>query len=179
MTTWFSSDLHFRHKNIITEAYDNRPFDTIEEHDETIISNWNSLVGKNDTTYLLGDVCFGGVTKVEEKINALNGKKHLILGNHDKRKWNRNGIFESVHSTGSYRESDISVFLFHNPVEAWSWMETGVLHFHGHLHHKGHHAGVMPKKNRIDVGINGYDMKPLSFEQAVDEVRKHNEKYGF
>lgn len=58
---YFISDLHFGHKNCL--AFDNRPFKSIEENDETIIKNWNNTVGIDDDVYLLGDVSWYNTTK--------------------------------------------------------------------------------------------------------------------
>lgn len=49
---YFISDLHLGHKNVL--KFDNRPFINIEEHDKTIIDNWNSKVNDNDDVYVLG-----------------------------------------------------------------------------------------------------------------------------
>ena len=80
---FFTSDLHFGHKNIL--AYDNRPFNTIEEHDEALIKNWNGKVGDEDHVYILGDFSFYNANKSCEILDQLKGHKHLIIGNHDKK----------------------------------------------------------------------------------------------
>lgn len=51
---YFTSDLHFCHKNIL--SYDNRPYDTIEEMNRDIVETWNSIVSENDIIFLLGDI---------------------------------------------------------------------------------------------------------------------------
>lgn len=83
MTTvkkFYISDLHLGHKNIL--AFDNRPFFNLKEMTETIISNWNSVVGKNDSVYVLGDM-FWNNSEIPIVLPKLNGTKYLIKGNHD------------------------------------------------------------------------------------------------
>ena len=75
-------DTHFMHKNII--KYCNRPFKDIEEMTESLIKNWNSVVDHNDIVYVVGDFALCGKQKIIEIGNRLNGRKHLILGNHDR-----------------------------------------------------------------------------------------------
>ena len=74
-------DPHFWHKNII--GYCNRPFATVEEMNETLIKNWNKVVGKQDIVYVLGDFALCGKDRIIEVGRVLNGRKRLILGNHD------------------------------------------------------------------------------------------------
>lgn len=85
MTNFYISDTHFNHANIL--KHDNRPFNSTEEMEETIVSNWNSVVGKGDMVYILGDFCW---SKEESEwiriLDKLNGLKTLVLGNHDKSK---------------------------------------------------------------------------------------------
>lgn len=79
---WVTSDTHFGHKAII--KYCNRPFKDAKTMDRTMIKRWNRVVQPKDTVYHLGDF---GLTSKKRKIkifNKLNGKKILILGNHDK-----------------------------------------------------------------------------------------------
>ena len=69
------SDTHFGHANII--KYCNRPFSSVEEMNERMIENWNSVVTVQDHVYHLGDVYFGNETS--NFFHRLNGKKRLIL----------------------------------------------------------------------------------------------------
>ena len=83
MSTFFTSDLHFCHKNCL--AYDNREFPTIEAHDEALIEKWNSVVGIHDDVWILGDISWYPAMKTIEIFKRLNGVKHLCIGNHDKK----------------------------------------------------------------------------------------------
>ena len=80
---WFTSDTHFFHENII--FLNNRPYKSVQEMNEDLIHKWNTVVGLNDIVYHLGDV---GMKCSPERLNLLlkrlNGKIHLIKGNHDK-----------------------------------------------------------------------------------------------
>lgn len=78
--TWLTSDLHFGHANVI--KYCNRPFLDVNEMNEILIKNWNEVVSLEDTIYVLGDFAMAA-RYVEQVLPRLNGKKILILGNHD------------------------------------------------------------------------------------------------
>lgn len=75
------SDTHFGHENII--RYCNRPFGSVEEMDRALIKNWNDTVTNKDVVIHLGDVGLGNKDYVAGIIKQLNGKKILIMGNHD------------------------------------------------------------------------------------------------
>ena len=76
MNCWFTSDLHFGHKNII--KYANRPFANVEEMNAALIKNWNELVKPEDYVYVLGDVSFMRMKDTLNILQQLNGKKGLI-----------------------------------------------------------------------------------------------------
>ena len=75
-------DTHFSHFNII--KYCNRPFDDAKQMNEELIKNWNSVVSKHDIVYVLGDFALCGKEEIIKVTQQLNGRKRLILGNHDK-----------------------------------------------------------------------------------------------
>lgn len=50
MAVYFIADTHFGHQNAL--AFDNRKFKTIEEHDNTLIENWNNAVGIDDEVFI-------------------------------------------------------------------------------------------------------------------------------
>ena len=84
---WITSDTHFYHKNII--RYANRPFKDVKEMNNEIIRRWNSVVGKNDIVYHLGDFSFGNRRQKIEILSKLNGRIILLKGNHDRGKSNK------------------------------------------------------------------------------------------
>lgn len=90
MALFFTADLHFFHKKMARKRYfshlpEEEPV-TIEHSsimNVSMVSQWNTEVSPEDTTYILGDVSFGSPTKTAELLSFLNGKKVLIRGNHD------------------------------------------------------------------------------------------------
>lgn len=81
MTNRYIADCHFGHGNIL--KFDHRPFENIEEMESVMVSNWNSVVKNDDTTYILGDFCWNKESEWIRILDSLNGNKVLIRGNHD------------------------------------------------------------------------------------------------
>lgn len=133
---YFISDLHFGHKNCL--AFDNRPFKTIEEHDEYIIEVWNDTVGIEDDVYILGDISWYNSTKTIEIFKQLNGKLHLIKGNHDmavlKNKAMRDLFVEIANYKELYCGEDKSIILCHYPIPCFKNHFYGWYHLYGHVH---------------------------------------------
>lgn len=77
---YFISDLHLGHKNCL--KFDNRPFNTIEEQNDFIIKNWNKTITNLDDVYILGDISWYDANKTIDIFSRLNGRLHLIKGNH-------------------------------------------------------------------------------------------------
>ena len=78
---WFVSDTHFGH--IKDFLWAPRGFDSIEEHDKSIIQNWNQLIKPEDEVYHLGDVMLNDNEHGLQCLKQLNGKIHILIGNHD------------------------------------------------------------------------------------------------
>lgn len=127
--TWFISDTHFGHKNILEYEKEARPFETIEEMNENIIDRWNKVVKEKDIVFHLGDFAFG---KHNIDIGKrLNGHKKLIMGNHDTYPTNLYlQYFEKLYGVLFYERCILS----HNPVHPDGLGKRWILNIHGHLH---------------------------------------------
>lgn len=79
---WFTSDIHFGHKNIIKYCEARSHFDSVEEMNEYLVDAWNDTVRTKDIVWVLGDFAFGG-KYIDTLTPKLNGDKRLIMGNHD------------------------------------------------------------------------------------------------
>ena len=133
--TWFISDTHFGHNNIIkfTDKDGNRtrPFDSIEEHDEMIIQNVNKVVRPEDRLYVMGDVAMK--RKDIQQVGKLNGRKKLIKGNHDIFKLeDYTPYFDDIVACRVYPEQG---FIFtHIPIHPSNLEHRFKFNMHGHLH---------------------------------------------
>ena len=133
---YFIADTHFGHKNAL--SYDNRSFITIEEHDEYLINSWNNAVSYDDDVYILGDVSWHNATTTNEILDKLNGNKHLIIGNHDK-KLLRNKEFQNhFQEITSYKELPYGdgkiIVLCHYPIPCFNQHYYESYHLYGHVH---------------------------------------------
>lgn len=162
MNTWFTADTHFSHSNII--KYSNRPFASKFEMDSKLIENWNMKIGQDDTVYHLGDFCFANEKEGQSILDRLNGKKHLIIGNHDKSGVKLNG-WETVEH---YKEINIDgqfIVLCHYAMRVWNKSHHGAWMLYGHSH------GSLPDDPNalsFDVGVDCHKFQPLN----MDDVRR-------
>lgn len=146
MTVFFTADTHFNHLNVI--KYCNRPYDSIEHMNESIIARWNKHVKQDDIVYHLGDFLFGNRDLFPEFWNRLNGQKMLIVGNHDVKV----PSYVPRATTLVEKIDGIKVHMSHFPLLEWDDMNYGAFHLHGHCH--GSRGKVLNERS-LDVGIDG------------------------
>lgn len=173
---YYTSDLHFGHKNITKFNPDTRPFQSMEEMDEKIIDSWNNTVKSGDTVYILGDVSFYKVSKTVEILSRLRGQKILIIGNHDTHHIERDEFIRSFIGMGDLMENKVDgqlMVMCHFPIYEWDQMHRGAIHLHGHTH--GKVLGIGGKI--LDVGWDNVG-KVISHEEVIERmanlpVREH------
>lgn len=177
MKTFFSSDHHFNHNSIlIYQQNRGELFTTINEHDDFLIKSWNSVVGKNDIVYHLGDIFFCGIIKAKEISDQLNGKIHLILGNHCKIKMlSKLNRFESIQDYKVVYVEDEDTFkkrqkiiLCHYPFESWWHMSKGSIMLHGHSHGSLEHKIA----KRMDVGVDTNNFIPYEYNEIKEKMKE-------
>ena len=157
---FFCSDPHYHHSSLVrgTSNWEDkspcRDFDTLEEHDNTLVNNINNTVDTNDILFCLGDWNFGqykdSVRLAKEFRSRINCKTlHLILGNHDKHiARNKEGVQGIFTTVGNYREVLIidepvgqkvkaiktHVVLSHYAHRVWNKSHRGAFMLYGHSH---------------------------------------------
>ena len=171
---YFTSDTHFNHTNILKYESETRPFETIEEMNEVLISNWNSVVKEDDIVYVLGDFFMGTLDSIEPIYNRLNGKVILIRGNHDTK--NRLKIYEEL----GIEIKDIEYLnykgrffiLCHFPIASEEFIKmvirdnSEVVNLYGHIHSnapKGYVNGT------YHIGCDTNNLTPISIQQVWSE----------
>lgn len=123
---YFISDLHLGHKRILEFSGKLRDGGTVDEHDQILITKWNSTVRKRDLVYVLGDVC---MHKSLDILGELQGRKVLIRGNHDTFSTKEYlEHFEEVYGIMKYKR----FWLSHAPVHPDEL--RGCHNIHGHVH---------------------------------------------
>ena len=181
MGIFFTSDLHFGHKNII--GFDGRPFTSVEEMDAAIVQNWNERVGADDLVYVLGDISWYGAGKTEALFNSLNGKKVLIRGNHDGGNWlETRGMFERVSAYEVVVINGEFLTLSHFPMPFYDRQHYDAYMLYGHVHNshewnfiKSYQRGLHEldiKCKMCNVGCMVWDYRPVTLEEIKDRIEK-------
>lgn len=161
------SDTHFFHENTI--KYFKRPFDSVEEMNEVIRDNWNKVVKPGDKVYHLGDVFMGDKEEFKKFWPTLNGKKRLVVGNHDDIKFLSSGrFFQKVDMWRIF--SDYGLILSHVPMHESTLYEGrfGIeppLNIHGHIH-----TNKSPSLLHRCVCVEQINYTPIS----IEEIRGRN-----
>lgn len=166
---YFTSDTHYHHSNVIKHS--NRPFNNVEEMNETLINNWNSVVKNEDEVWHLGDFSFGNQDKTREIFNRLNGRINIVFGNHDqilkKTKFNLSDYLESHQDYKELKINNQLYILMHYPLLTWNKGHYGSYMLHGHSHGSLNHLNTdIP---RLDVGVDCHNYIPISLDQ-VNEI---------
>ncbi len=195
MATWFTADLHLSHSNII--RYCNRPFlnedekklladgvdfrvsgDSIHLMNKTLIDNINSVVGRDDTLWHLGDFCFSDAEtarKLRDRINCQN--INIVWGNHDRRGKIRH-LFKDAYDQVEVVVEDQRMVLNHYAMAVWNKSHHGAWQLYGHSH-----AGAeqwmdlhLPNRRSVDVGVDNAfkligDYKPFSMKDLHNHFK--------
>ena len=181
-SVWFISDPHFGHNNII--KYCNRPFDSVELMDETLIQHWNDNIKNGDIVFCLGDFSLTSNPKTIQILERLNGNKVLIRGNHEKsvlgteksRSFFNGGIYDLLdirviddEVTDGFQD----LILCHYPMLTWDKSHRGSWQLFGHVH------GTLDGNNKLspnqlDVGVDSHNFSPINYDRVKEIITINN-----
>ncbi|WCO67037.1 hypothetical protein PO878_21335 [Iamia majanohamensis] len=188
MAVWFTSDLHFGHRNI--SRYCGRPFpDTdagVHEMDEALVARWNEVVAPDDVVWVLGDVAMGLIDRSLPHVARLAGTKHLVAGNHDRcwdghddatavARWRERYAevgFATIDDGAELEVHGRTVRLSHFPHRGDSHAEDrfeehrpvddGTWLLHGHVHDTWRQHG-----RQVNVGVDAWAGRPVAATEVV------------
>lgn len=177
---YFTSDLHFGHAKIIKAC--NRPFTSVEDMNEQLISNWNDTVDDHDDIYILGDFALRlSIEQLHAFFERLKGHKHLIFGNHDheitRHRYYFRDILDSMHSLSTIRiRGDRRLVMCHYPLMFWCGdYEDRFIHLYGHIHNNAQdNQWASHLRNAYNVGVDVNNYRPISLDEILEKIRIHN-----
>lgn len=202
-TTWFSSDIHFGHENVI--KFCDRPFKDIDDMKEQIIKNHNRLVKPEDLVVHVGDMFFyHRPEEMKEVLDQMNGRKVLVRGNHDQKpRQMMNAGYQICVEQMDFIIANQRVHVSHYPYRMDEKLmrylkikkkvhkllglrpiyfekyherrpkDDGCFLIHGHTHDK-----VKTKGRMIHVGVDAWGYKPVNIQKIANMITeiKKNEK---
>lgn len=170
---WVISDTHFGHANILTfrdkddKHFRGDLFANVQEMNEAMVDNWNSVVKDGDYVYHLGDVFFGPKSEFESLWSRLKGSKRLIVGNHDNIIYfAKGGFFKKIEMWRMW--SDMGLLFTHVPIDPsglWRGVPEGMdsrrmLNVHGHIH-----QNPSPTEHHRCVCVEHINYTPIHIEE--------------
>lgn len=184
--TWFSSDLHLGHLNIIT--YCNRPFSDPEDQNTKLIEWFNEDVPEDSDLWITGDIALGKIADTLPLVGLLPGRKKAVLGNHD-RPWQGHkktgdwaqkyldAGFEALYDRVRLDLGGVIVGLCHFPSAGDSHdtdrysefrprLRKGQWLVHGHVHDAWQIRG-----HEINVGVDVWGYRPVPATKILEIIK--------
>ncbi|WP_280833750.1 metallophosphoesterase [Mycolicibacterium frederiksbergense] len=184
---FFTADLHLAHPKLAGL----RGFDTVAAHDAAVMAPLYRLDPEQDTLWVLGDICSGGVASMESalaQLSALHVPMHLVTGNHDPVHPMYRGaqqhfadyaaVFASVQQLARTKIGSTGVLLNHFPYagtpdrfsrknfDQYQLSDMGQWLIHGHTHSDQRRSG----KRSICVSLEAWNLRPASAEEITEEM---------
>ena len=171
---FLTSDTHFGHdREFIWKV---RGFNSVQEMNEIIIQRWNENVSAEDDVYILGDVILGDSDNIEY-VKRLNGKIHIVLGNHDTSK--REEMYRNLSNVVEVAEVGIRLkykkhhfVLTHYPMMTGNLEKESLkqmsLNLYGHTHQTSNFYNDMPFM--YHVGVDSHNCCPVLLDDIIEEM---------
>jgi calcineurin-like phosphoesterase family protein len=154
---FFTADTHFGHAGVIRMC--KRDFPDVQAMDQGMIAAWNAVIGPRDVVFHVGDFAHDCTAEHMRRVfHKLNGQKHLIRGNHD-RKHVQDLPWISQHDMLHVTVDGQRMHLCHYGLRTWPGIWKGAIHLYGHSH------GRLPGNTRsMDIGVDAVGYLPLELE---------------
>lgn len=175
--TFFTSDLHLGHdKNFL---YEPRNFHNILDHDAAVITNWNAVVSKEDEVYVLGDLMLNNNERGLQLLSLLNGKIHIIRGNHDTdARWNLYNTLNNVVEMAEgkfFKYKKYNFYLSHYPCICENRdndkpLKAKMISLCGHSHTKDSFAD-WDRGFIYHVELDAHNNFPISIDSIIEDIK--------
>lgn len=173
---FFTSDLHLCHDREF--IYKPRGFNSIQEHDETIVKNWNEDASNEDTIYVLGDLMLNDNERALEYLQQLNGNIKIIAGNHDTSA--RIKLYESLDNVeflgfaDRFKYNKYNFYLSHYPtmtsnLEGSIHLREHIINLFGHTHQTTNFYNDMPFM--YHVGLDSHNCHLVLIDDAIEDMK--------
>jgi calcineurin-like phosphoesterase family protein len=171
--TFMTSDTYFGRKSIANA----RNFDTVDEMNSKLISNWNDKVSDNSIVYHLGNFAWDPIT-ASEILSVLKGTIYFIEGPYD------SALKECV---DHYKKTkllsrqivelggvDKYYVVSYWPLRDWPKRNEGAIHFHANANNIKENN--LDKLLSINVSSDLWDLSPISLEAIYDMISIHEKQ---
>jgi len=168
---FYTADEHYDHFNAIRQ--NNRPFETNDEMNHTMITNHNEIVGDDDTTYHVGDLTLkrgnGGAKFAKHIISQLKGQHIFVRGSHEYWAKKLDLPYMIEQPCG-----DFYIVMCHYACRTWPRSHYNSWNLHGHSHGK-----LEPIGKQLDVGVDTNDFYPYSFDRVKQIMSKSPNNFNY
>jgi calcineurin-like phosphoesterase family protein len=173
MAWYVISDLHLGHANIIDHC--DRPFENVEEMNEILIDNWNTVIGDSqDIVVFLGDLGhFADEEQLRMWLEKLNGRIIFIEGNHDSPVRYVDGV--NTHQYYELTHGDWNFCCAHRPENAPRRWDGWVLH--GHHHGDEAYPLINPINKQCNLSVEVINYRPLNLKDLIDYIECDEKLY--
>lgn len=155
-----------------------RGFQSIDEMNEEFVRRWNETVDDEDDIYCLGDIMLGSTNNIEF-LKRLNGKIHIVLGNHDTA--TREKMYRELPKVIEVAEVGIRLkfkkyhfVLTHYPMLTGNLEKESLkqmtLNLYGHTHQTSNFYNDMPFM--YHVGVDSHNGYPVEMESIIEEMHE-------
>ena len=177
MGTFFTADTHFDDEYSL--HYFNRPFQSLDEMNATLVEKWNRVVPESDTVYHLDDFTLDDIGHFTKWVSQLNGTIKILPGSHD-HPWLKDFVpservlvvapLVSLEFPPLIAGEDFQVIvLCHYSMQVWDRSNQGSWHLFGHTHGTLKGVGLS-----FDVGVDCTGLMPLSIERVASKMAHLN-----
>lgn len=167
---YFIADTHFGHGKMAAR----RGFASVAEMDARLTENWNARVGADDDVYIAGDLIYRNERPAEEYLRALNGRKHLAVGNHD-RAWLRTvrrlaEWFAEVAFVLEGARKGTMFTVCHYPMMDWYRRRHGAHLIYGHIHEteaEPYYPFLQTVPRAYNAGVDVNALRPVTLAELI------------